>query len=343
MSVTLVSTLVRVGELTNRTFVLPVVIFFPTSRCNSRCVSCDWWKASGADDLTLDEIRTLAVALPDLGTRLVLFSGGEPLLRPDVFQVADLFRARGLTLHLHTSGLHLELLAAEVSRSFSRVIVSLDASSEALYRAIRGVDALALIERGVARLRCIAPDVEVMGRSTIHRFNFREVPRLIEHARAMCLDGISFLTADVSSTAFGRQMPPRAESLALTLDEVAEFQEVVDDVINRFEEAFESGFVTDPPEKLRRLPQYYAALCGQGAFPPVACNAPYMSVVIEANGTVRPCFFHDAVGHLRREPLPAIVRRNLPAFRATLSVPDNPVCRRCVCSMKTGWRNGPWS
>ena len=336
------NTLVRVGELTNRTIVLPVVIFFPTSRCNSRCVSCDWWKASGADDLTLDEIRALAVALPGLGTRLVLFSGGEPLLRPEVFQVAELFRARGLTLHLHTSGVHLERMAADVSRNFSRVIVSLDASSEALYRAVRGVDALALVEKGVARLRTLAPDVQVLGRSTIHRFNFRDLPDLIEHARAMSLDGISFLPADVASLAFGRQAPPNASLLALTPEEVAEFDSIVGDVITRFDEAFETGFITDSPEKLRRLPQYYAALCGRAPFPAVACNAPYMSVVVEADGAVRPCFFHDAIGSVRQDPLGAIVRRNLPAFRASLSMPHDPVCRRCVCSMKTGWRSAPW-
>ena len=35
------SVLVRLGEVSNRTFVLPMVIFYPTSRCNSRCISCD--------------------------------------------------------------------------------------------------------------------------------------------------------------------------------------------------------------------------------------------------------------------------------------------------------------
>src|SRR3954468_23460496 len=96
--------LVALGTAVNRTLVLPVVIFFPTSRCNSRCVSCDWWKASGAGDLTLDEIARLAEALPALGTRMMLFSGGEPLLRPEVFDAAALFRATGISLHLHTSG-----------------------------------------------------------------------------------------------------------------------------------------------------------------------------------------------------------------------------------------------
>ena len=113
---------------TNRTFVLPLVVFFPTSRCNSRCVSCDWWKCSGAGDLSLDEIAAVADALPALGTRVVVFSGGEPLLRPEVFDAAAMFRASGMTLHLLTSGVLLERCANDVARHFSRVIVSLDAT-----------------------------------------------------------------------------------------------------------------------------------------------------------------------------------------------------------------------
>jgi MoaA/NifB/PqqE/SkfB family radical SAM enzyme len=336
------SALVRLGELTNRTFVLPLVVFFPTSRCNSRCVSCDWWKSSGAGDLTLEEIQSVADALSDLGTRLVLFSGGEPLLRPEVFEAAAIFRALGLTLHLHTSGVLLERLAPEVARSFSRVIVSLDASTESLYHAVRGVNALGVVEKGVARLRRIAPDIPVTARSTLHRLNFREVSRLIEHARAMSLDGISFLSADVSSLAFGRNAPPNSTPLVLTLEEVEEFENVIEEAIARFGQAFESGFVAESPDKLRRLPQYYAALHGRTKFPEASCNAPYVSVVIEADGAVRPCFFHDVVGSVRLEPLASIVRRNLPSFRALLNVADNPVCARCVCSTKTSWRSAPW-
>jgi len=100
--------LVRLGEVSNHTFVLPLVIVYPTSRCNSRCMSCDWWKQSGAGDLSLCEIDGLAGSLPALGTKLVVFSGGEPLLRPEVFDMAALFEGRGLTLHLLTSGVLLE-------------------------------------------------------------------------------------------------------------------------------------------------------------------------------------------------------------------------------------------
>jgi Fe-coproporphyrin III synthase len=385
--------LVRLGEVVNRTFVLPLLVFYPTSRCNSRCLSCDWWKHSGEDDLTVDEIGKVAAALPSLGTRVVAFSGGEPLLRPDVFEAASMFRARGMTLQLLTSGVLLERSAERVAEHFSRVFVSLDAATDALYEDVRGINALATVGRGIARLRRVAPSVPVMARATLHRANFRELPRLIEHAKAIGLDGISFLAADVSSGAFGRgQFPSRGvspsvasgfppplrtstpelrrdqaearsaqagsrtsgppegghpvdgetASLALTRAEVAEFKAIVERTFARYEADFESGFVAESPAKLRRLPQYYAALAGDGPFPPVRCNAPWVSVVLEADGAVRPCFFHPAVGNIRRTPLADLVRRDLRAFRSTLDMDSDPTCGRCVCSLNAGWRRTPW-
>ncbi|HUR33738.1 MAG TPA: radical SAM protein [Vicinamibacterales bacterium] len=335
------ATLVSLNEWTNRTFVLPLAVFFPTSRCNSRCVSCDWWKASGEGDLTLDEIDRVAEDLSGLGTRVVLFSGGEPLLRPEVFEIADLFVRRGMTLHLHSSGVLLERLAARVADTFSRVIVSLDSPDEAGYRAIRGVAALPTLERGVARLRELQPELPVTARATLHRFNFRELPRLIDHARAMSLDGISFLAADVSAGAFGRRGGV-ASALALDREQIVEFADIVERTIAERPDEFAGGFVAEPPEKLRRLPQYYAALAGLAPFPAVSCNAPYASVVIEADGAVRPCFFHEPIGSLRERPLRQVIEKNLRAFRAALSMTDNPVCERCVCSMRAGWRSAPW-
>jgi MoaA/NifB/PqqE/SkfB family radical SAM enzyme len=334
--------LVRIGELTNRTFVLPLLVFFPTSRCNSRCVSCDWWKSSGADDLTLAEIAALAGSLPALGGRLVVFSGGEPLLRPDVFDAARLFRANGLRLHLLTSGVLLEKCAPEVAAEFSRVIVSLDASTDGLYHDIRGVSALNLVEKGVARLRRIAPAIPVTARATLHRMNFRELPRLIGHAKAMALDGISFLPADVSSSAFGRNGPRPASGLLLDAGEIVECAALVERTIAERPCDFESGFIAESPAKLRRIPQYYDALAHGRRFAPAGCNAPWVSAVVEANGAVRPCFFHEPIGSIREAPLPTLVARELRRFRQTLDIATNPICGKCVCSTKVGWRNLPW-
>ena len=327
---------------------MPILIFYPTARCNSRCLSCDWWKSTGEDDLTLDEVATVARTLPALGTSVVAFSGGEPLVRSDIFEIATIFRRQRIRLQLLTNGLLLQRYASEVAEHFSEVTISIDGSTPESYERIRGVAGLSAIEAGVT------------ARATLHAANFRELPRLVHRTRAMGFDGLSFLPADVWSDAFGRaglqagnggrDSSPRTpigagapDRLMLTTREAAEFMSVIARTARDHESDFTTGYIAESPRKLQRMPHYYAALRGTARFPPVRCNAPFISVVLEANGTVRPCFFHQSLGNVRNKSLVEIVRRELPAFRRGLSVRSNPVCQRCVCSIKAGIWSRLWN
>jgi MoaA/NifB/PqqE/SkfB family radical SAM enzyme len=343
--------LVKLGEVTGRTHVLPLVLFAPTSRCNSRCVSCDWWRSDGASDLTLGEIRQVADGLRHYGTRTVVFTGGEPLLRADVMDVADIFRDRGFTLQLLTSGLALERHAAAVAARFSDVTVSLDGHTPALYRAIRGVNALDAVTAGVRKLRALDPRIPMRARSTIHRHNFRFIRQLVTKSQEMGLDQISFLAADVTAEAFNRasSLPvladtaaPATPSLLLTADETDEMEVVVEQVIEACARELTERTIVPGPDGLRRLVAYYRAQLGQGSFPPVDCSAPWTSVVIEANGAVRPCFFHPAVGNLRERPLDQLLMEAMPQFRRALNVATDATCQHCVCTLKVGLRTKLW-
>ena len=87
------------------------------------------------------------------------------------------------------------------------------------------------------------------------------------------------------------------------------------------------------------MPRYYAALNGLGEFPATVCNAPWVSSVVEADGTVRPCFFHAPLGNVHDAPLEQIL--NAPQaveFRRTLDVKENPICKTCVCTLSMGRR-----
>jgi Fe-coproporphyrin III synthase len=341
--------LVKLGEVTGRTHVLPLVLFGVTERCNSRCLSCDFWRADGASDLALEEIERLAAELPALGTRVVVLTGGEPLHRPEVMQIADLFRARGLALHLLTSGLALDRFAAQIAERFVDVTVSLDGHSNDLYRQIRGVDGLPALARGVKSFRALAPKVPFRARSTIHRHNFRHLGAIIDTALEIGIPQISFLAADVAPASFNRErgtlprveMPPERQ-LLLEADEVREFEEIVESVIRARGAALADGRVSSGPEGLRRLPRYYRARLGLGPFPPVDCNAPWISVYIAPDGAVHPCFFHQSVGNIRDRPLADIMTFAMPAFRRALDVAGDATCQRCVCNIKTGLGTRLW-
>lgn len=334
---------VKYNELTHQTLALPVLIFYPTARCNSRCISCDWWQSDGADDLSFDEIRALVTQLPALGVRMVVFSGGEPLLRRDVFEIADLFRAHNIKLYLLTAGLFLERDAEKIASRFDQLTISLDGQTSALYKKIRGVDALALVERGVKKINRVAPHIPVRARSTLHRHNFRELPHLIDKAREMGLRQISFLSADVTSEAFGRARGEAStHGLLLDENETQEFADIVEMTIQSHASDFATHFVAESPDKLRRLPRYYAAQLGLAAFPPISCNAPWVSAVIEADGAVRPCYFHNAVGNVREKRLRELLRHEMSAFRSRLDVHANDTCKKCVCTLKVGMRTKLW-
>jgi MoaA/NifB/PqqE/SkfB family radical SAM enzyme len=344
--------LVKLGELTGKTHALPLVLFSPTARCNSRCVSCDWWRADGAGDLSLAEIETLAGDLERAGTRVVVLTGGEPLVRPDVMAVADLFRARGMALQLLTSGLALGRYADDVAARFQTVTVSLDGHTPELYRRIRGVDGLGAVAEGVRKLRARAPHVGITARATIHRHNFRFLPDLVAKSRAMGLDQISFLAANVDggSEAFNRRpgLPRAADgdgspaALLLNAAEVEEFAAIVETAIRLYPDAAGDRRIAQDPAGLRRLVGYYRAHLGQGTFVAPPCNAPWASLFIEADGAVRPCFFHPPVGNLRERPLADLLSDAMPAFRAALDVATNAVCTRCVCSLNVGLRSKLW-
>jgi MoaA/NifB/PqqE/SkfB family radical SAM enzyme len=290
--------------------------------------------------MSLAEVQRLASELPALGARLVVFSGGEPLLRTDVMEVADAFLRFGLKLHLLTSGLALEKHAEGVARRFEEVTVSLDGHTAEGYESIRGVRGLAPLERGIARLRSLAPSVRIRARSTLHRLNFRELPHLIDKARGLGLDQVSFLSADVTTGSFGRSEPGgSASSLLLSAEEADAFEALVESVLVSHAADFERGFVAERGDKLRRLPRYYQAHLGRGPFSPVRCNAPWASVVIESTGQVRPCFFLPPVGQWGQRTLASILGTEMVDVRRNLDTQDNETCRRCVCSLSIGLRS----
>jgi MoaA/NifB/PqqE/SkfB family radical SAM enzyme len=95
-----------------------------------------------------------------------------------------------------------------------------------------------------------------------------------------------------------------------------------------------SGFIAERPEKLRRIVRHFQAHFGAELYESPRCNAPWISAVIEVDGTVRPCFFHRPVGSLNSATLQAVLNgEEALAFRDALDVAQNPVCQRCVCSL----------
>jgi Fe-coproporphyrin III synthase len=312
---------------------LPLVTFYLTERCNSRCVTCDWWR-HGRRDATLDSVLRTLPDLRLLGTRVALLSGGEPLLNPDWQPIAAALRGAGLKSWLLTSGLSLGKHAARVAQSFDSVTVSLDGTTAATYQAIRGLDAFDVVCAGVRAV--VAQGTAVSLRVTLQRANYLELPAFVALARELGVRQVSFLAVDVANPhAFARaEIDSR---LALVASDLPPFAALIDALERDDAEGFRTGFIAESPSKLRRIHQYFAALNGTEEFPAVRCNAPEFSAVVGADARVAPCFFIPGPGLTTRGGLAAAVAdASMLELRASIRAGARAECARCVCSM---WRD----
>jgi MoaA/NifB/PqqE/SkfB family radical SAM enzyme len=328
----------QLTQTTHRIHALPIVVLMPHSRCNCRCVMCDIWKANrDGRELSRDDLAPHMGVLRQLHVRWVVLSGGEALMHSNLWSLCELLKDLEVRISLLSTGLLLKRYAQDITRWCDDVIVSLDGSRE-VHNAIRAVPrAYERLEEGVAALKAIEPTFRVTARCVLQRMNYFDLPRIIEAAHHLALSQLSFLAVDVSSTAFNRPMPwgdERVAAVALSPNEVRAFEGMVEETIRSHADDFTSGFIAESPEKLRRLPRYFHALNGQGDFPQTVCNAPWVSTVIEADGTVRPCFFHRALGNIHQQSLDAIINSaDAVAFRRHLDVTRDPICRKCVCTL----------
>lgn len=302
---------------------LPILILYPHSRCNCRCVMCDIWRRTEAQDLTQDDIRRWSGDLRRLGVEQVVLSGGEPLMHSDLPALAKALRATGASLTLLTTGLLLAQAAETIDGLFDEVIVSLDGPRE-VHDAIRRVPgAFDRLAEGVRAIRTPAS-----ARCTIQRANHTALCETADAARAIGLRSVSYLAADVASTAFDHAGSAHPE-VGLDAVEVEALAEEVERLI-----ATEPSFVRESPEKLRAIVRRFRARLGEDEAQAPACTAPWVSAVIETDGTLRPCFFHEPVGDAREQGLLGAVNSDKAVrFREGLDVGSNPICRNCVCAL----------
>ena len=112
-----------------------------TYQCNCRCQMCQRWNDPRRNELSLEEYQQLAADLRSLGSHQISISGGEPLIRDDVFQIIASFAQRGMSVNLCTNGLLVNKFAAEIRDSGATcVTVSLDGASAASHDKIRGIE-----------------------------------------------------------------------------------------------------------------------------------------------------------------------------------------------------------
>jgi Fe-coproporphyrin III synthase len=321
----------------HRVSVVPVLVIFPHNQCDCRCVMCDIWKIRDAREFSVADLERQMASFRDLGVRWVVFSGGEPQKNSRLPTLARMLRDEGIRVTLLTAGLLLESQAEVIAANVDDVIVSLDGPPELHDRIRRVPKAFERLQLGVNELRRLRPDITIGARCTVQKLNHHSLRATTISAHEIGLNSVSFLAADISSPAFNRPSASPAdlrEKIALNSDELEVLSCEIDRLIREHSDDLASGFISESPEKLYRIVLHFRACLSQMEPVSPRCNAPWVSAVIEADGDVRPCFFHRPLGNTRDRPLHEILNgAEALRFRRNLDIAADPICRRCVCSL----------
>jgi len=160
----------------------PVVVWNATRRCNLSCMHCyaDSHDRDYPGELTTEEGKRLLDDVAAFGSPTMIFSGGEPLIRPDIFELAAYARDVGLRCVLSTNG---TLITEDVARrihdaGFSYVGISLDGIGE-VHDKVRGRKG-AYDEALVGLRRCRDAGTRVGLRYTVHRKNIEDLADILD-------------------------------------------------------------------------------------------------------------------------------------------------------------------
>ena len=325
------------GLLEQRIVSLPILLLNVHEQCNCRCMMCDIWKRKDGKELDLVALARHRESILELGVQDVVLTGGEALLHHNFDALCGFLRECGVRITLLTTGLLLSKQAAAVAAGVDEIIVSLDGPEETHDRVRRVKGAYRLIGDGIQAIRQIKAKMPVHGRSTVQKANHHLLRQTVAGARVLSLDSISFLAADVTSQAFNRELVwpgERQDQIVLTRKEIQTLEGEVESLILENADDIRSKYIVESEGKLRRIVRRFKEQLGD--LSPVApqCNAPWISAVMEVDGSVRPCFFHKSIGSTRTQTLEQVINsEEAQQFRASLNIDENAICQRCVCSL----------
>jgi 12,18-didecarboxysiroheme deacetylase len=172
----------------------PVVVWNVTRRCNLKCVHCyaQAKDISFNNELTTGEGKRLIDDLAEFGAPVLLLSGGEPMVRPDLAELAGYAVQKGMRAVISTNGTLITREKARILKEIglSYVGISLD-GMEAVndrFRGVRGAYAKAL--EGIRN--CQEAGIKVGLRFTINKANVAEIPKIFNLLEEMQIPRICF-------------------------------------------------------------------------------------------------------------------------------------------------------
>jgi len=266
-----------------------------TARCNLSCQHC---RGFPGGEVSTERARKLIAEIARLRPGWVIVEGGEPLLRPDLFELLRLMRQKGLEAHLITNGMVLSpKIIATLKQLGVKVMVSIDGATKATYEAIRdGANFDTVVES--ARTYATEGLLEAIN-ITLLKANYQEIPEFFDLAVSIGVKRVTIIGLKPCQGFTEKLLTPEEYGEAIKLACQAAEKTGVEFF---FDEPFfwpvvrEWGLLAHQPAEGTGIVVSSTSACVFGEY-----------LFIETDGGVKPCSFPPmTVGNVNDKPLDEI-------------------------------------
>lgn len=303
-----------------------------TYRCNFHCAMCDMpikactHAQKGKIEFATPRFLQIIDEFAALGVPGIGFTGGEPLLREDIFELLAATRKRGMIAHLNTNGWLLgdEQARAVIAIGVDSVNVSLDGASAATHDRIRRCAgafdrAVSAVERLTRLKRQQGSHVRIKTVAVIDETNIDEVPEMIALAKKLGTDCIEFIPRQP----FG----DLSENVIPSPDHLVKVDKLVDYLLGAMKQGIN---IENSPAHLKLFRHSFAEHPS-----PVRCGAAFNSLAVDCYGDIFPCVpwinWGKATGNIDNDSLAHLWYS--PAYQKQRK--DVSRCRDCYLNCQT--------
>jgi len=282
--------------------VVPFVYLDVVDRCNSRCRTCDIWRIrrDSPPELSTAEILSLRPALRRLKTQIVSIGGGEPTLRDDLETCIAAFRDDGMSVHMNTNALSIDLARARslAHAGLSVAYISCDHPDREGYKAIRGVDGLDRVVAAIEHFRSLPTPIPVGINVVVSGLNQDALEALVARCIEWGVQKVQFIPVH-TYLRYREMVRPALEQLTPRREDLPAIKATLTRVTRRLQEL---GIETNSRFYIEHFETAYESVRS------VPCLAGSLFVMVNPFGDVFPCYQQQKGLNIRQTPLDAIVR-----------------------------------
>ena len=288
------------------------VVWDVTNACNLQCKHCYSTSGKlGKNELTTKQAKKAIDIFDRAGVTILAFSGGEPLIRPDIFDLTKYAHEKGIYVALATNGTLITSEKAQemINAGIQFVQISLDGANPETHDAFRGIKGS--FDKTIEGIKnCVSTKLFVEVSTTVTKHNYKEIPAIVDLSEALGADwfmAFNFVPTGRGKDVIETDLSPiqREEMLKMLWHELKTRKKI--NVLSTAPQFARVALEQEIKEKEKIIPTHFYNPTLAGKLMDLAefiggCGAGRFYLAMRSNGDFEPCvFFPLKIGNVLKD------------------------------------------